>query len=230
MIEQQPILKIKDLNYYFGNKNLRRQVLHNICLQIMPGEILIMTGPSGSGKTTLLTLIGGLRTFHEGSLEFLGKEMNDASEESQTKVRRHIGYIFQHYNLLPFLTAQENVRMALELHNNLSPAQLLEESKKILLSVGLGEFCNAYPGNLSGGQKQRVSIARALVSSPKLILADEPTAALDSKSGRAVVDLMRYLAQKKKCAILIVTHDHRILDLADRRFHVEDGYLSEESI
>jgi putative ABC transport system ATP-binding protein len=196
----------------------------------MPGEILIMTGPSGSGKTTLLTLIGGLRTFQEGSLQFLEEEMNNATEEKQTKVRRHIGYIFQHYNLLPFLTAQQNVRMALELHDHLSPSQLLEESKKVLASVGLEEFCDYYPNNLSGGQKQRVSIARALVSSPKLILADEPTAALDSKSGRDVVNLMRQLAQQKNCAILIVTHDHRILDFADRRFHVEDGYLSEESI
>lgn len=229
MAEPQPILKIQDLNYYFGSENLRRQVLCNIYLQIMPGEILIMTGPSGSGKTTLLTLIGGLRTFYEGSLQFLGQEMNNASEESQTKVRRCIGYIFQHYNLLPFLTAQQNVRMALELQEQLSPSQLLEESKKVLVSVGLGEFCDTYPHHLSGGQKQRVSIARALVSEPKLILADEPTAALDSKSGRAVVDLMRQLAQQKNCAILIVTHDHRILDLADRRFHVEDGYLSEEA-
>ncbi|OBQ17283.1 MAG: ABC transporter [Anabaena sp. WA113] len=230
MQQQQPILKIQNLNYYFGSGNLQRQVLSNICLEILPGEVLIMTGPSGSGKTTLLTLIGGLRSITEGSLMFLGAEMNNASQEMQTQTRRYIGYIFQHYNLLPFLTAEQNVRMALELHNSFSPSQLLEEPKKTLATVGLGDFCEHYPHHLSGGQKQRVSIARALVSRPRLILADEPTAALDSKSGREVVNLMCQLAYEQKCAILIVTHDNRILDVANRRFHVEDGYLSEEII
>ncbi|MFM6081522.1 MAG: ATP-binding cassette domain-containing protein, partial [Dolichospermum sp.] len=187
MQQQQPILKIEGLNYYFGSGNLRRQVLSNISLEILPGDVLIMTGPSGSGKTTLLTLIGGLRSVTEGSLMFLGQEMNNASQEMQTQTRRYIGYIFQHYNLLPFLTAEQNVRMALELHNSFSPSQLLEAPKKTLATVGLGDFCEHYPHHLSGGQKQRVSIARALVSRPRLILADEPTAALDSKSGREVV-------------------------------------------
>jgi len=230
MQQEQPIVKIQGLNHYFGSENLRRQILNNICLEIMPGEILIMTGPSGSGKTTLLTLIGGLRSVCEGSLKFLGQEMNNASQEMQTEVRRYIGYIFQQYNLLPFLTAEQNVRMALELHKSLFPSELVERPRKALAAVGLEQFFGYYPDNLSGGQKQRVSIARALVSNPKLILADEPTAALDSKSGREVVDLMRQLAQEQGCAILIVTHDNRILDIADRRFHVEDGCLNEEAI
>ncbi len=227
---RQPIVNIQGLNHYFGSGDLRKQVLHDIQLKILPGEILIMTGPSGSGKTTLLTLIGGLRTVSEGSLQFLGQELYQAQEELLRQVRCQIGYIFQHYNLLPFLTAAQNVQMALELHPSLPSAQLLARPKQALTAVGLGEFCNFYPDNLSGGQKQRVSIARALVAHPKLILADEPTAALDSKSGREVVNLMRQLAREQSCAILIVTHDNRILDIADRKLHVEDGYLSEEVV
>jgi putative ABC transport system ATP-binding protein len=226
----QPIVNIQGLNHYFGSGNLRKQILHDIHLKIMPGEILIMTGPSGSGKTTLLTLIGGLRTVCEGRLEFLGQELYQAHEELLRQVRCQIGYIFQHYNLLPFLTAEQNVQMSLELHPELAPSQLLERPKQALSAVGLAEFCAFYPDNLSGGQKQRVSIARALAGRPKLILADEPTAALDSHSGREVVNLMRQLAREQKCAILIVTHDTRILDIADRKLHVEDGYLSEETL
>lgn len=221
----QPIISIKNLDHYFGQGNLRRQVLNNINLEIMPGEVSIMTGPSGSGKTTLLTLVGGLRTVNEGSFKFLGQEMKNASEAHRTNIRRHIGYVFQHYNLLPFLTAEQNVRVSLDINSGVSALHLKERSEKILEAVNLREFCDYYPNQLSGGQKQRVSIARALVSQPQLILADEPTASLDSKSGRDIVILMRRLAYEQDCAILIVTHDNRILDIADRRFHMDDGYL-----
>jgi putative ABC transport system ATP-binding protein len=230
MQSYQPIVKIRGLNHYFGSGHLRKQILNHISLEIMASEIVIMTGPSGSGKTTLLTLIGGLRTVCEGSLRFLDQELNHAGEEIQTHVRRHIGYIFQHYNLLPFLTAEQNVQMALQLHQQLPIEDWAERPRLALQSVGLESFCNDYPSNLSGGQKQRVSIARALVSQPKLILADEPTASLDSKSGREIVELMRQLARDQGCAILIVTHDNRILDIADRRLHVEDGYLTETGV
>lgn len=192
---------------------------------------MILTGPSGSGKTTLLSLIGGLRSVQGGSLITLGKELNGASEEQLVRVRRHIGYIFQGHNLLPFMTARQNVQMSVELHEKISDREARTKSDAILKAVGLGDRANYYPQNLSGGQKQRVAIARALVSYPQLILADEPTAALDSKTGREVVDLMHNLAKEEGAAILMVTHDHRILDLADRILKMEDGsLLGEEEI
>jgi putative ABC transport system ATP-binding protein len=155
----------------------------------------------------LLSLIGGLRTVESGSFKFLGEEMKDAEEAHRTQSRRNIGYIFQHYNLIPFLTAEQNVRLSLKLHKEISNSQLQAKPKRILCSVGLGEYVDSYPDGLSGGQKQRVSIARALVSEPQLILADEPTAALDSRTGREVVDLMRRTSREQNCAIIIVTHD-----------------------
>lgn len=193
--------------------------------EIAPGEIVIMTGPSGSGKTTLLTLIGGLRSLQSGSLQFLGQELCGASSEQLVQVRRRIGYIFQAHNLHGSLTALQNVKMGLEVHPQYSLDKMQILAAEILAQVGLGERLHYYPENLSGGQKQRVAIARALVSQPKLVLADEPTAALDSKSGRDVVNLMQQLAKEQGCTILLVTHDNRILDIADRIVHMEDGRL-----
>lgn len=230
MSELIPIISIKNLQHFYGQGHLRRQVLHSIDLQVLPGEIIIITGPSGSGKTTLLSLMGGLRAVTHGSFKFVGKEMKGADEAQRTLCRRHIGYIFQHYNLLPFLTAEQNVRLSLNLHQGISAAQLRAKSRRVLQSMELGEFLSYYPNRLSGGQKQRVSIARALVSQPKLILADEPTAALDSKTGRDVVNLMRQTSREQNCAIVIVTHDNRILDVADQHYRMEDGYLHECSI
>ncbi|MDJ0573490.1 MAG: DevA family ABC transporter ATP-binding protein [Pleurocapsa sp. MO_192.B19] len=226
----QSIIKIRNLNHYFGEKSLRKQVLFDINLELYTGEIVIMTGPSGSGKTTLLSLIGGLRSVQTGSLKNSGQELNGAQEEQLVRVRRYIGYIFQAHNLLPFLTALQNVQMSIELHENISQLEAVNKSEAILKTVGLGERINYYPDNLSGGQKQRVAIARALVSDPKLVLADEPTAALDSKTGRDVVNLMQRLAKELVCTILIVTHDNRILDVADRIIHMEDGRLTSTSI
>ncbi|MBE8998329.1 MULTISPECIES: DevA family ABC transporter ATP-binding protein [unclassified Nostoc] len=222
------IVDINDLNHYFGEKKVRSQILFDINFNIKFGEIVIMTGPSGSGKTTLLTLIGGLRSVQEGSLKFLGQELSGASNEQLVKVRRHIGYIFQAHNLLDFLTARQNVQMSLELHKNISESEARSKSEAILNAVKLENRVNYYPSDLSGGQKQRVAIARALVSHPKLVLADEPTAALDSKTGRDVVTLMQKLAKEQNCAILMVTHDNRILDIADRIIQMEDGYLVKE--
>jgi len=227
-MKQKFIVDIKNLNQYFGSRTLRSQILFDINLKIKYGEIVIMTGPSGSGKTTLLTLIGGLRSVQEGSLEFLGQELYGASNEQLVKVRRHIGYIFQAHNLLDFLTARQNVQMSLELHKNIPKLEACSKSEAMLNAVKLGNRVNYYPHDLSGGQKQRVAIARALVSHPKLVLADEPTAALDSKSGRDVINLMQQLAKEQNCAILIVTHDNRILDVADRIIHMEDGQLIKE--
>ncbi|MBH8553638.1 DevA family ABC transporter ATP-binding protein [Nostocaceae cyanobacterium CENA357] len=227
-MEPKPIIDVKNLNQYFGKRKLRSQILFDINLTIKSGEIVIMTGPSGSGKTTLLTLIGGLRSVQEGSLKFLGQELYGASNEQLVKVRRHIGYIFQAHNLLDFLTARQNVQMSLELHTNIPKWKARKQSEAMLNAVHLENRVNYYPSDLSGGQKQRVAIARALVSHPKLVLADEPTAALDSKSGRDVVTLMQQLAKEQNCAILIVTHDNRILDIADRIIQMEDGQLLKE--
>ncbi|MFQ4141648.1 DevA family ABC transporter ATP-binding protein [Chlorogloeopsis sp. ULAP02] len=222
----EPAIAIQNLNHYFGKGQLRKQVLFDITLEIHAGEIVIMTGPSGSGKTTLLTLVGGLRSAQEGSLRVLGKELCGANDKQLTLARRSHGYIFQAHNLHGSLTAIQNVKMGLELHHSLSPQEMYTKAAEMLELVGLENRLNYYPDDLSGGQKQRVAIARALVSHPKIVLADEPTAALDSKSGRDVVNLMQTLAKEQGCTILLVTHDNRILDIADRIVYMEDGKLA----
>jgi putative ABC transport system ATP-binding protein len=229
----EPVISIAHLNHVFGEGALRKQVLFDINLEINLGEIIIMTGPSGSGKTTLLTLCGGLRssfreaspTAQSGSLKVLGQEMCGASAKQLTIARREHGYIFQAHNLHESLTAIQNVKMGLELHSEYSIQEMNEKSIEMLQEVGLGDRVNYLPENLSGGQKQRVAIARALVSQPKILLADEPTAALDKQSGRDIVDIMQKLAKEQGCTILMVTHDNRILDVADRIVNMEDGRL-----
>jgi putative ABC transport system ATP-binding protein len=222
---ENAVVSIKSLNHYFGKGSLRKQVLQDITLDIGQGELIIMTGPSGSGKTTLLTLMGGLRSPQEGSLRVLGAELRGAGKGKVTKLRRNIGYIFQAHNLLKSLTAQQNVEMSAQLHN-MSGSEVQKRSSMMLDAVGLSDRKKYYPDSLSGGQKQRVAIARALVSHPKLVLADEPTAALDSKSGRDVVMIMQRLAKEQGTTILMVTHDNRILDVADRIVNLEDGCLA----
>jgi putative ABC transport system ATP-binding protein len=219
------VIDIQNLNHYFGQGKLKKQVLFQINLKIIAGEIVILTGPSGSGKTTLLSLIGGLRSVQEGSLQHFEKELRGASEEQLVQTRRQIGYIFQAHNLLPFLTARQNVQMSIELQEHLGGRETEERAALILEKVGLGHRIDYYPDSLSGGQKQRVAIARALAGNPPLVLADEPTAALDSKTGRDVVNLMQRLAKEQHRTIVLVTHDNRILDIADRIVHMEDGRL-----
>jgi putative ABC transport system ATP-binding protein len=219
------VIDIQNLHHYFGQGTLKKQVLFQINLKITAGEIVILTGPSGSGKTTLLSLIGGLRSVQEGSLQHFEKELRGASEEQLVQTRRQIGYIFQAHNLLPFLTARQNVQMSIELQENLGGRETEERAALMLEEVGLGHRIDYYPDSLSGGQKQRVAIARALAGNPPLVLADEPTAALDSKTGRDVVNLMQRLAKEQSRTIVLVTHDNRILDIADRIVHMEDGRL-----
>ncbi|MCC5648041.1 DevA family ABC transporter ATP-binding protein [Nostoc sp. CHAB 5824] len=226
----EPVIAVSNLNHYFGEGGLRKQVLFYINLEIKAGEIVIMTGPSGSGKTTFLTLLGGLRSAQEGSLKILGQEICGASKRELTVLRRQIGYIFQAHNLMTFLTAKENVRMSLELHDEYLNQDIDGKAITMLETVGLADRVNYYPEKLSGGQKQRVAIARALVSHPKIVLADEPTAALDKKSGRDVVELMQKLAKEQGCTILLVTHDNRILDIADRIIYMEDGLLKSDGV
>lgn len=224
---EQPVIQINNLSHYYGTGSLRKQILFDINLTIHPGEIVLMTGPSGSGKTTLLTLMGCLRSVQEGSAKILGQELHGASKGDMVEIRRYIGYIFQAHNLLGSLTALQNVQMSVDLHEHISVPEAIDKSTDMLSQVGLAERVDYFPANLSGGQKQRVAIARALVSHPKIVLADEPTAALDKKSGREVVEIMQRLAKEQGCTILIVTHDQRILDIADRIINMEDGYLSE---
>ena len=220
------IITATDLNHSFGEGQLQKQVLFDINLEISSGEIVILTGPSGSGKTTLLTLLGGLRAAQSGSLKILDQEILGASKQQLSQLRCNIGYIFQAHNLLSFLSAKQNVRMSLELHNHFLEQDLDAIAADMLTAVGLAERINYYPDELSGGQRQRVAIARALASHPKIVLADEPTAALDKKSGRDVVEIMQRLAQDQGCTILLVTHDNRILDIADRILYMEDGRLT----
>jgi len=222
----EPLISIRHVNHYFGDGELKKQVLFDISAEIVPGEIVLSTGPSGSGKTTILTLVGALRTVQEGSLRTMGRELAGASRRTLIDVRRNIGFIFQAHNLLDALTASQNVQMSLALERpKVSATDARKRSVEVLEQVGLGHRVDYYPSQLSGGQKQRVAIARALVHRPKIILADEPTAALDKKSGRDVVDLLQKLAKENQCAILLVTHDNRILDIADRILSLEDGRI-----
>ncbi|QKQ73747.1 DevA family ABC transporter ATP-binding protein [Nostoc sp. TCL240-02] len=225
-MRQEAVIIIQNLNHYYGKNALRKQILFDINLKVYSGEIVIMTGPSGSGKTTLLSLIGGLRSVQEGSLKFLGEELSGVSQNKLVQMRRNIGYIFQSHNLLGFLTAKQNVQMALELNDCISQTEAVAKSEMMLQAVGLEERINYYPDNLSGGQKQRIAIARALVNCPPLVLADEPTAALDKQSGRDIVKIMQSLAKNQGTTILLVTHDNRILDIADRIIEMEDGLLT----
>ncbi|MGF1459528.1 MAG: ATP-binding cassette domain-containing protein [Leptolyngbyaceae cyanobacterium] len=217
---------IRHLDYFFGAGDLTKQVLYDINLELPRGQIVIMTGPSGSGKTTLLTLIGALRTAQAGSLQVLGQQLVGLSSRKLVAVRRNIGFIFQAHNLFESLTAAQNVEMAVELTGQFRTKR--SQATAILTQLGLGDRVDYKPDSLSGGQKQRVAIARALVNQPPLILADEPTAALDKKSGRDVVTLMQKLAKSENRTILMVTHDNRILDVADRIINLVDGRLESD--
>ncbi len=217
---------VEHLNHYYGKGALRRQILHDISTVIPAGEIVIVTGPSGSGKTTLLTLVGALRAPQEGRLRVLGQELDATKRASLEDVRRRIGFIFQQHNLLGALTASQNVQLGLRVTGRAARIDLKRKADAMLEAVGLGEHTHKRAEQLSGGQRQRVAIARALVGEPAMVLADEPTASLDKASGREVVDRMQSLARQRGTTILMVTHDNRILDVADRILHLEDGQLA----
>jgi len=221
-----PIISLKHVNHWFGSGENRKHALKDITLDIHPGQIIICTGPSGSGKTTLLTMLGGLRSCQDGSLTILGQELNGASKEQLAELRLNVGFIFQAHNLMMFLNARKNVRLSLELHDKYYDQDMDRLAEEMLGQVGLADRVDYFPANLSGGQRQRVAIARALVAKPKILLGDEPTAALDKDSGRTVVNLMKEMAVKEKTTIIMVTHDNKILDVADRIIIVEDGMLA----
>jgi putative ABC transport system ATP-binding protein len=220
-------IDLHDLCHWYGSGSMRRQVLQGVNLQVAAGEVVLLTGPSGCGKTTLLTLVGALRQVQQGSVLVLGQDLQGAGRRERQQLRRSIGMIFQGHNLLRCLTAEQNVQMGSDLLPGLSYRARRDQAREWLRAVGLGDQLNKLPHDLSGGQKQRVAIARALAARPRLLLADEPTAALDSKTGREVVELLQRLAREQGCAVLMVTHDPRILDIADRLVRMEDGQLSE---
>lgn len=216
---------VRALNHAFGKGSLRKQILFDISTEIPAGEIVIVTGPSGSGKTTLLTIVGALRSAQSGSVRVLGEELCEAKPRTLENVRRQIGFIFQQHNLLEALTAQQNVELGVRVKGIFTKREIRKRAREMLDAVGLGEHMDKRPEEMSGGQRQRVAIARALAAEPPMLLADEPTASLDSQSGREVVDRMQTLAQRNGTTILLVTHDNRILDIADRVVHLEDGRL-----
>ncbi|MEM9208180.1 MAG: ATP-binding cassette domain-containing protein [Pseudomonadota bacterium] len=224
MTDTAPVV-IKELNHAFGKGDLRKQVLFDINTEVPTGEIVILTGPSGSGKTTLLTIVGALRSAQEGSVRVLGEELRLAKGATLERVRRQAGYIFQQHNLLGALSAEQNVMLGLRVKRNLGTDAMRSRAQEMLDAVGLAQHADKKPAQLSGGQRQRVAIARALAAEPPLLLADEPTASLDGKAGREVVDRMQGLARQQGTTILLVTHDNRILDIADRVMHLEDGHL-----
>lgn len=218
---------VSGLNYRFGAGESAKQVLHGINLTVRPGEIVIMTGPSGSGKTTLLTLMGALRSIQDGGISFFGTELRGLDLDRQVAVRQDIGFIFQAHNLFASLTARQNVYMAMELRD-LDATEKKRRAEGILTALGLAERMDYKPARLSGGQRQRVAIARALVNDPPLVLADEPTAALDREAGRTVISLLKERASERRSAIVIVTHDNRIIDAADRIVNLTDGAVTSD--
>jgi putative ABC transport system ATP-binding protein len=229
MTQQEPLVQVTGLNHWFGEGEARKQVLFDVNLTLQAGQLVILMGASGSGKTTLLTLIGCLRNVQDGSVRLMGHELHGASEALSVQSRRRLGFIFQAHNLHESLTAIQNVRMGLEVHGPTAMRDWRSAAGHCLTLMGLQDRMDYLPGNLSGGQKQRVAVARALVGNPDVILADEPTAALDKNSGYEVVSLLKRLGQVRGTTTLMVTHDPRILDMADRIITMEDGRILPET-
>lgn len=224
MDQDDPIV-VHGLNHWFGSGDARKQAVFDVSMRVKRGTLTILMGPSGSGKTTVLTLMGCLRDVQDGSVNLLGEELNGASEQSQVMLRRKLGFIFQAHNLHDSLSARQNVLMGLQVHGKGDDGAQERAADHMLDLVGLSDRRTYLPGNLSGGQKQRVAVARALVSNPQIVFADEPTAALDKDSGQTVVEMLAALGHQRGTTTLMVTHDNRILDLADRIVTLEDGRI-----
>lgn len=218
-------ISVSHLDHFFGEGEARKQALFDVTLDVRRGSLTILMGPSGSGKTTLLTLMGCLREVQAGSVRLLDRELSGADEVTRVDLRRRLGFIFQAHNLHDSLTARQNVMMGLQVHGRGNPKRHARAADHLLDLLGLGERLSYLPANLSGGQKQRVAIARALVSNPDVIFADEPTAALDKVSGLAAVQLFKDLGRARGTTTVMVTHDPRILELADRVVTLEDGRI-----
>ncbi|WP_284260659.1 ATP-binding cassette domain-containing protein [Lentibacter algarum] len=216
-------IQTQALDHFFGEGEARKQAIFDVNLEIERGKLTILMGPSGSGKTTLLTLMGCLRHVQSGSVNLLERELKGAGEAELVRLRRRLGFIFQAHNLHESLTATQNVLMGLQVHGKGNAAKQMAAAHHMLRLVGLEDRLDYLPGNLSGGQKQRVAVARALVSNPNVIFADEPTAALDKVSGRNVVDMLKTMGRERGTTTVMVTHDNRILELADRIITLEEG-------
>ena len=219
-----PVIVCDQLSHAFGAGEMRRVVLHDLCLTITAGAFVTLAGASGSGKTTLLTVLGALRAAEVGSARVLGTELNGATQATRMNLRRRFGFIFQAHNLHESLTAEQNVRLGADVLGDLPAATAA--TQHLLALLGLDGREGAKPANLSGGQKQRVAIARALIANPDIVFADEPTAALDRENADHVVRVLRHLAKERGTTTLMVTHDHRIMDAADRVLVLDDGRIS----
>ena len=223
-----PILEAQHVVKELGEGEGKVLALNDVSLSLYPGEFTLLMGPSGSGKTTLLSILGCILTPTSGSLKLAGENVDAHTPEELASLRRsNLGFIFQSYNLFPTLSALDNVKIALDIRG-FSQGERRKRALRALHDVGLDHRLRSYPGTLSGGEKQRVAIARAIASSPPIILADEPTAALDAENGQAVMELLARIAKKDKCAILAVTHDPRTLPYADRVVEIEDGKIQEQ--
>jgi putative ABC transport system ATP-binding protein len=220
---------VRGLEHWFGEGEAKKQVLFDVDLVLQPGKLTVLLGASGSGKTTLLTLMGCLRRVQQGSVTLLGMELAGAAEDVLVQCRRRLGFIFQAHNLHDSLTAMQNVRMGLEVHGPAATAQWESAAAHLLGLLGLRERLDYLPGNLSGGQKQRVAVARALVGNPDIVFADEPTAALDKESALNVVTLLKRLGTERGTTTLMVTHDSKIMDLADRIITMDEGRIVQDS-
>jgi len=222
------VIRTRGLSKIYGQGSAEFRALTNVDLEIHAGQLTLLMGPSGSGKTTLLSILGCILRASTGHLELLGETVSALSEKELPRVRREmIGFVFQGFNLFPTLTAAENVALALDLRG-VTATSARKRAEELLVEVGLQDRMKAFPADLSGGQKQRVAIARALAGNPPILLADEPTAALDSTSGRAVIELLQRLARQHDRAVVMVTHDPRVLSYGDRILHLEDGLLLQE--
>lgn len=222
------ILTLSNITKHFGPKDNRTYALRDVSLSVRTGEVLLLMGPSGSGKTTLLSIMGCILQPSEGTIALNGEDITDLKSTALGKIRLdNLGFVFQEYNLFPTLNAINNIQVALNLRG-MSKRESATIAMESLEAVGLADKAYAMPDTLSGGQKQRLAIARSLAGHPKVILADEPTAALDSTNGRLVVELMASLAKQGDRAVVIVTHDPRTLEFADRIVTIEDGRLLDE--
>lgn len=229
-MSNETVLDISGLNHWFGSGDARKQALFDINMTLERGSFTVLMGPSGSGKTTLLTLAGCLRGVEDGSVRLLGYELRDAPEAELTLLRQRLGFIFQAHNLHESLTALQNVIMGVQVRPGVPDDLARQAAARALDLVGLSDRLHYLPANLSGGQKQRVAVARALVGNPALVLADEPTAALDKDSAADVIDLLKRLGAARGTTTLLVTHDNRILDRADRILTLEDGRIVSSEI
>lgn len=224
----EPAIATKGLGMTFNSNAGCFHVLQSVDLKIPEGNIQLLMGPSGSGKTTLLSILAGLLTPTEGQVCLLGQEIGRMPETQLSRFRlENIGFVFQDCNLFPALNAVENIELAFKL-KGIGRRTARKQARNLLEEVGLADKAKSLPRNLSGGQKQRIAIARALAGNPALIMADEPTAALDSQSGQATIELLRRLAKEHKSTVLMVTHDPRVVHIADRIAYLEDGRLSEQ--